>query len=288
MFKNRLKTLRKEKGYSQKELAKILGVGQTTIANYEKGIREPNQKMLKVIATTLSTTIDYLLDTKSNILQFEPEIDTVFLRKAFLALLLDGKSEEAISLLENNVQTKKSAISVIEEVIVPTQYDVGELWYNGVIDVGREHYITGIAMKLIGRISKYLDGPVVNDDSALCLTSYNESHTLGLQIIAEYLKSFGYKTFFLGGNVPIDSLHQMINDTKPSLIAISITMPDHTKEMNQLIEAIRDKHKHDFHIIVGGQGQSELEKVTESDGYASDYNSLKLLMTSLLGEADAV
>lgn len=288
MFKDRLKTLRKEKGYSQKDLAKLLGVGQTTIANYEKGIREPNQKMLKIIATSLSTTIDYLLDTKSNVLQFEPEVDTVFLRKAFLALLLDGKSEDAISLLENNVQTRNSAIKVIEEVIVPTQYDVGELWYNGVLDVGREHYITGIAMKIIGRISKYLDGPVVNDDSVLCLTSYHEGHTLGLQIIAEYLKSFGYKTFFLGGNVPIESLHQMIHDIKPSLMAISITMPSHVDEVNQLIDSIREKHHYGFNIIIGGQEQSVLEQVTMSDGYASDYESLKSLMSTLIGEKNAV
>lgn len=61
MFKIRLRNLRTEKDVTQAELAKILGVGSTTINGYEKGIIEypPLDKMMK-LADYFDVSIDYL------------------------------------------------------------------------------------------------------------------------------------------------------------------------------------------------------------------------------------
>ncbi len=60
-FGVRLKQLRKSKGFSQKELASLLGIGQTSIANYEKNIRFPSEDKLINLANTLDTSVDSLL-----------------------------------------------------------------------------------------------------------------------------------------------------------------------------------------------------------------------------------
>ena len=52
-----IKNLREENGWTQTDLAKKVGVGKTTIANYESGTRSPNQDMLFKLADVLSTTI---------------------------------------------------------------------------------------------------------------------------------------------------------------------------------------------------------------------------------------
>ncbi len=60
-FTDRLKKLRKEKGLYQKDLAEILGVGRTTIGNYEQGIRFPDKDLLNDLADYFNVSIDYLL-----------------------------------------------------------------------------------------------------------------------------------------------------------------------------------------------------------------------------------
>lgn len=56
-----LKKARINSGFTQKEVAQKIGVGQSTYTNYEAGIREPNGDTLVLIADVLNTTTDYLL-----------------------------------------------------------------------------------------------------------------------------------------------------------------------------------------------------------------------------------
>ena len=56
----RLKALRKERGYSQEDVAKMLGIGRTTYLKYESGENKPSRK-LKELASLFGVTTDYLL-----------------------------------------------------------------------------------------------------------------------------------------------------------------------------------------------------------------------------------
>jgi len=61
MEKIRLKELREEKGISQTQLAKELGILQSTISHYEKGLVEPNIQTIKKLCKYFEVTAGYLL-----------------------------------------------------------------------------------------------------------------------------------------------------------------------------------------------------------------------------------
>lgn len=61
MFSIKLKTLREEKRISQRDLAKILGISQGSVGNWEAGTREPDFKTVKKIADFFDVSIDYLI-----------------------------------------------------------------------------------------------------------------------------------------------------------------------------------------------------------------------------------
>lgn len=65
MFAERLKQLRKENGISQQKLADLLGLGQSTIAMWEKGKNSPEYESLLKIAKIFGTSIDYLTGQKA-------------------------------------------------------------------------------------------------------------------------------------------------------------------------------------------------------------------------------
>ena len=60
-FSHRLKYLRKERGYNQIELAKELGVRQSTISAWENGTFEPTFEKLLIIARYFNVSVNYLL-----------------------------------------------------------------------------------------------------------------------------------------------------------------------------------------------------------------------------------
>jgi transcriptional regulator with XRE-family HTH domain len=58
---DRLKELRKEKKYTQNQIAKIFNIGQTTWAGYEKNKSRPDLDTLIKLADFFNVTTDYLL-----------------------------------------------------------------------------------------------------------------------------------------------------------------------------------------------------------------------------------
>ena len=61
MAQNNIRKLRIEKGLSLRELGDKVGVGISTISNYESGTRQPDNDKLLKIASALDTTVSYLL-----------------------------------------------------------------------------------------------------------------------------------------------------------------------------------------------------------------------------------
>ena len=57
---NQIRSLRKAKGMSQRQLADALGVNQSTVDRYEKGLIEPSLTMALKIIAVLDCTMSQL------------------------------------------------------------------------------------------------------------------------------------------------------------------------------------------------------------------------------------
>lgn len=58
---NRLRELRKQKGYTQQKVAMDLSLTQNSVSRYEKGSREADYELLIRFADYYNVSIDYLL-----------------------------------------------------------------------------------------------------------------------------------------------------------------------------------------------------------------------------------
>ena len=91
-FAKNLKYYRKQKKYSQKDLADRLNYGYTAIANYESGRNEPCLDDLIALAKMLDVTVDELIGvkletTEQEVLSAFKKIDTR--SKKIITYLLD-------------------------------------------------------------------------------------------------------------------------------------------------------------------------------------------------------
>lgn len=58
---NRLKKLRDENNFSQKDVANRLNISNATLSQYESAVRQPSYDILKKLADIYDVSIDYLL-----------------------------------------------------------------------------------------------------------------------------------------------------------------------------------------------------------------------------------
>ena len=77
-FSERLKTLRKEAGFTQVDVAEKLGISQPAYASWERGVKKPTQENLVKIAQVLNVSIDYLVGNSEEKLDELDNIELLF------------------------------------------------------------------------------------------------------------------------------------------------------------------------------------------------------------------
>jgi len=65
-FSDKLKKLRHDRGWSQGQLAKKLGINAQRVSKYERGVITPPSDMMVQIASVYDVSLDYLLREASN------------------------------------------------------------------------------------------------------------------------------------------------------------------------------------------------------------------------------
>lgn len=108
MFKDRLKEIRKQKGFSQKDLAELIGVSRPIISLYEAGKRQPFCKNYKKILKALSVTEEELPLRKDQAII--KKHDVLEKNYGILEVVLEKKEKTIIELQQEiNVLDKKLA-----------------------------------------------------------------------------------------------------------------------------------------------------------------------------------
>lgn len=98
-FKDRLRELRLQRGYSQVGLGKKLGLSNSTISMYERGERKPDFETLDLIADFFNVDVSYLLGKEVGSMYYlDPKIYDIAMRlsedEELLCLLEKTKDED--------------------------------------------------------------------------------------------------------------------------------------------------------------------------------------------------
>ncbi|MBQ9782442.1 MAG: helix-turn-helix transcriptional regulator [Clostridia bacterium] len=88
----RLKELRSQKGQTQKEVAKILGISPQSLGYYENEINKPDPEMLIKLADYYNCSIDYLVGREDDLGIVQAQIVSPTLTKEETELLLAYKT----------------------------------------------------------------------------------------------------------------------------------------------------------------------------------------------------
>lgn len=116
-FQERLRELRKGKGFTMEKMADELGISSGSISNYENGQRLPDIEVAAKIADYFGVSIDYLLGRAKN-----PSVK----EDIQIACKVTGLTEEIVRSLPNDDnQLSKNVINSIIENLTGNLYEIG-------------------------------------------------------------------------------------------------------------------------------------------------------------------
>jgi methanogenic corrinoid protein MtbC1 len=289
-FSTRLRELRTAADLRQKDLARALGLAQTTIAKYEQGTRFPDETNLRRIADHFNVSLDYLMGRMDvNLLDHDVQYPSGYFReggeslspmsplaRGYLDLLLAGKREEASKLVHAALRDGHGVGEIYRTVFERTLKEIGLMWMQNRVDVAMEHYFSASTQLIMSQLYPYITEAGREKKEAVCLTIAvcGESHYIGARMVADFLEMDGWKTFFLSNNLCIEDIVKAAVDHKPYVLALSATMFFNVESIARAVRTIRTvEGLSNLIVLVGGRSfnqDPELWKKVDADGFASN------------------
>jgi methanogenic corrinoid protein MtbC1 len=264
-FASRLRELRRHRGLRQKDVAAALGLAQTTVANYEKNLRFPDEPTLVKIADFFSVSLDHLMGHESSG-SFSRRV--VGGAKLVMGAPLPQRAREYLDALRRRdteaarktLQAARDAGSSIQDlyvgVVAPALEEVGRLWEIGELLISEEHAISQATLQLMAALlpARQPDPPPAGRTRCVVVTAGAESHMIGARMVADFLFLAGFTVEFFGGNLSIGNILESLRRHPCTLVVVSVTMREHLGAAEDMIRAIRaDTSLSCVRVIAGGQ-----------------------------------
>jgi methanogenic corrinoid protein MtbC1 len=193
---------------------------------------------------------------------------------SYVKALLLGKRQEAYGLVMNQVKNVDQVKNLYNHVFQPAQYEIGRLWQANKISVAQEHYCSATTQLIMAQLYPYIFDTKKNGLKMIATCVSGELHEIGIRMVADFFEMEGWDTYYVGANMPANSILETIENTKPDLLCVSITMLFHLSKAVELITSVKAMAAgRETKIMVGGYPFSVSPSLWEKMGSDASANT---------------
>ncbi len=214
------------------------------------------------------------LDKESSASQIPSALDPRFphdrLALQYVQSVVAGNIVPGMQLVIDEVAHGLPVADAYLKVLLPAQQEVGRLWHLAELSVSEEHVVSHTTQRLMAILSTRVRRKPDNGFTAIAGTVAGNIHDLGIRAISYLLEFEGWRTIYLGSDVPRSELPGTIETYEADVLLLSLALPAQMPAMQKAIDEIRSHCKYPVKIMVGGNGFAEspdLWKQIGADGY---------------------
>ena len=206
------------------------------------------------------------------------------LAKAFLVAVLEGKRSSAEKLIWDAVDSGASVSDLHSQVVTQVQNELGRMWQIGESHVAEEHFGSRVVEDVLVMLRSRMVSEPENGHTVLLASVSGNLHDIGPRLVADRFEGKGWRTIFLGANMPANDLVMGVKDFSPRMVALSVGQALNLRSAAETIAALRTLQP-DLPILVGGAPFTAIEglwKDIGADTFASDADSAVAFGQSLI------
>ena len=206
------------------------------------------------------------------------------LAKAFLLAVLEGKRASAEKLIWDAVDEGASVSDLHNHVVTQVQKELGRMWQIGESYVAEEHFGSRVVEDVLAMLRSRMVREPENGNTVLLASVSGNLHDIGPRLVGDQFEMMGWRTIFLGANMPANDLVRGVADFSPRMVALSVGQALNLRSAADTIAALRNLQP-DLPILVGGQPFTAIEGLWEdigADTFAADAASAVAFGQSLI------
>ena len=174
----------------------------------------------------------------------------------------DAWTLETILLKASSIMSQPQ---LIENLIIPLVYKVGDMWHDGTIRVANEHLATAVIRSfLVNLIDQQT--PSENAPIVISATPRGQDHELGALIAAVVASSAGWKVVYLGPNLPVEEIVAVTDKLEAKAVALSLVYPNDDQQLRKDLLNLERMLPGNTALLVGGRAASGYLHVLDEIG----------------------
>ena len=169
------------------------------------------------------------------------------------------------------------------DVLTPALHSIGNRWQSGLLGVEDEHLASGVASGIIGRLGPRFARRGRRLGTVVTAMPVGERHFLGIAMLADILRSEGYRVLNLGANTPGPALASAVGRVDDlSAVAVAVVNGNNLATAASLIRTIRRSLK-GIPVVAGGAAIPDPDTAGSlgADGWAPDARKVGALISRL-------
>ena len=184
----------------------------------------------------------------------------------------DAKKLESVLL---NASAKLTQPILLEELVVPLVYKVGELWHSGEIRVANEHLASSIVRSFLFNL---LESYSISDSAPAMIsaTPRGQEHELGALIAGVVAASSGWKVIYLGSSLPAEEISAVVSHLNAKVVALSIIYPNDDPHLKRELTKLHQLLPAGVSMVVGGRAANGYLDVLDEIGAVKVKNTKQL------------
>ena len=170
----------------------------------------------------------------------------------YLSALLAGRRSECHDIVHKLLAAPINIKELYGKLFQRSMYQVGELWENNRITVANEHLATSITESLLNLAYPSIFATERIGKKAVISCSANEFHQVGGKMVADILELNGWDGYFLGANTPPEDMLQYLQEVKPDLVGLSLSILSNIANLQRCIDVVKTDFPN-MDLLIGGQ-----------------------------------
>ncbi len=158
--------------------------------------------------------------------------------------------------------------TVLFEVLMPSESQVGQRWQQGDYLIAEEHAATATVETVVSMMIGSLEQPE-SGMHVVIATAEGDQHSLPARAVAAHLLFLGYRTSFLGANLPARDLREYLESEDADAMVLSCAMTNHLLGARAVI---RESHICGVPVLAGGRGygtEGQWARIVGADGWVA-------------------
>jgi methanogenic corrinoid protein MtbC1 len=159
---------------------------------------------------------------------------------------------EGLERVLHHASANYSLPDLIEKILSPFLERLGDLWSEGSLRVAQEHLSSGIIRGFLANLSRQ-NTSSQTEPLLIATTPAGQHHEFGALFAAVVASSSGWRTMYLGPNLPAEEIAGAAEVNGARAVALSIIHPADDPRLAEELMRLRRCLPPDIKIVAGGR-----------------------------------